>query len=148
MDEFVKNNQNKNIPRTFVNIPITVLSKDEYLTKQLEELKEDRFGSSCVENRTVIPIKIRDVESTSSSYQKNKSNNYSLSFQPTAAKPPSGCRTLPVPRKSYGNFNARKSETGLGQLPFGGGFDLQIIESELQVNASNIDNITFLLHIF
>ena len=61
MDEFVKNNQNKNIPRTFVNIPITVLSKDEYLTKQLEELKEDRFGSSCIENRTVIPIKIRDV---------------------------------------------------------------------------------------
>ena len=61
MDEFVKNNQNKNIPRTFVNIPITVLSKDEYITKQLEELKEDRFGSSCIENRTVIPIKIRDV---------------------------------------------------------------------------------------
>ena len=57
----MKNNENKNIPRTFVNIPITVLSKDAYLTKQLEELKEDRFGSSCVENRTVIPIKIRDV---------------------------------------------------------------------------------------
>merc|ERR1711915_524552 len=85
--------------------------------------------------RTVIPIKIRDVESNSSSYQKYKSNNSSLSFQPTSAKPPSGCRTLPVPRKSYGSFNARKSETGHGQLPFGGGFDLQIFESELQVNA-------------
>jgi len=148
MDEFVKNNQNKNIPRTFVNIPITVLSKDEYLTKQQEELKEDRFGSSSIENRTVIPIKIRDVESTSSSYQETKLNKYSLGLNPTSAKPPSGCRTLPVPRKSYGSFNARKSETGHGQLPFGGGFDLQIFESELQVNALSINNIPFLLQIF